>query len=337
MNPRALTLTLTLTVTATLGTAPAAPAAPAAGCARPATSAAEMNATDVTGVGAADSYRTARLPDGRWMAVTGDTARDGQTLPAYDNSIIIYDRTRQYRSGADTHAFPRWPDGSEFWAGQWVAGHGTRVYVTGSRQLVRGPWDWTAMGAYIAVLDVPRCGSPVFRYYVATPSSGLDDSAVQWYAGIARADGWFYVHGVLDRPDRYHGRDAGYIARFTNPGTSWQFWTGTGWSPNDADAVATIPLNPYGAGGGSESGYTVDRLNGRWTVITKEGGTLGSTLGAYVSASPTGPWTWHPLLQVCDLGCYLTGAAPIPTTSGRLMVNWSRPDAMPAWAEVTLP
>jgi hypothetical protein len=214
----------------------------------------------------------------------------------------------------------------------------TRVYVTGSRQLVRGAWDWTAMGAYIAVLEVPRCGTPRFLHYVNTPSSGNDDSAVQWYAGIAKAGGYYYVHGVLDRPDMFHGRDAGYVARFRAPDGLWQFWAGlaTGWSSDPAAAVSTIPLNATGGGGGSEAAYTVNWLYGRWTVVTKAGGTLASTLGAYRSTSPVGPWTWTPLLEVCDLGCYLTGAAPIPTVGGRLMVNWSRPDAMPAWAEVQL-
>jgi len=285
-----------------------------------------MNTATVRGMGSADSVRTAALPDGRWMSVTGDTTRPGETLPAYDNSVVIWDRAGQRRVGTGNF-FPRWSDGSEFWPYQWVA-DGSTIYVVGSRQLVRGGFDWTPMGAYIAVMTVPRCGTPRFSRYLSTPSSGLGDEAVQWYGAITRADGWFWIHGVLDRPDWFHVRDGGYIARTRNLSEPWRFWTGTAWS--GSGAVPTIPVSA----GGTEVSYTVHRISGVWTIVTKSGGTLASILGTFTSTSPTGPWTWTPRLTTCDLPCYLAGAAPIPTRSGRLMVQWSRHDALPAWAEI---
>lgn len=301
------------------------------GCGRAPTSAAAMNAATVQGVGYSDSFRTAALPDGRWMSVTGDTVRPGEVLPAYDNSLIIWDRAGQRRVGSSTTGsdfFPRWADGSEFWPGQWIS-VGTTVYVVGSRQLVRAAFDWTTLGAYIAVVTVPSCGTPRFGRYLSTPSSGLGDTAVQWSGGLARDGGWFYLHGVLDRPDVFHARDGGYIARAQRLDGTWQFWTGTGWG---STAVSTIPTVP-GSCRGTESAYTVHKA-ALWTIVTKCNGGLADTLGTYTSSSPVGPWTWTPLLTVCAFDCYLTGAALVPTRSGRLMVEWSRSGAMPGWAEV---
>jgi hypothetical protein len=88
--------------------------------------------------------------------------------------------------------------------------------------------------------------------------------------------------------------------------------------------------------GGTESGVTLHRDTlGQWQVVTKCGGTLANDLGRFVGPTPWGPWTWRPLLNVCDLGCYLAGAATIPTTSGALIVGHSRTDVLPLWFEVS--
>lgn len=300
-------------------------------CAHPATSATQMNMATVAGMAASDSFRTDVLPDGRWMSVTGDTILPGETYPRWDNSVVIWDRAGQHRVGTDNF-FPRWADGSEFWPGQWIA-DGDTVYVIGSRQLVRGPYDWTTLGAYVATVYVPRCRAPRFGAYITTPSSERGDDTVQWSGAITRADGWYYIHGVLDRPDQYHARDGGYVARTANPALPWAFWTGTEWNVDPATARPTLPVEGVG---GTEAAYTLHRRASGWMVVTKRGGTLASSLGTYTSSSPTGPWTWTTRLTVCDVGCYLTGGAPVPTTSGQFLVQWSRPDAMPMWAEVAL-
>lgn len=315
---------LLLTLTAAVFVPGASPATP--GCARPATSAAAMNSAVVQGIDYSDSFRTDVLPDGRWMSVTGDTALTGQVYPA-SNSVVIWDRAGQRRTSSSGNFFPSFPDGSGFWPGQWVAS-GSTVYVVGSRQKITGPFAWTTLGAYIAVMTVPRCGTPTFVRYLNTPSSGLGDEAVQWSGGLARDGGWYYLHGVLDRPDILHIRDGGYVARSRDL-VSWQFWTGTRWGTS---AVSTIPAVPGGCGG-TEAAYTVHKSE-LWTVTTKCNGALGDTLGTWTSTGPVGPWTWTPLLTVCVFNCYLTGAALIPTISGHPMVQWSRTNAMPRWAEL---
>ena len=332
-------------VAATTGVIPGGSSAAAvSSCARPATSADGMNTAtaNIAGVGSADAFRTVKLADGRWLSLTGDATRPGEDLPAYDNTAVIWDAAGQRRVDAPGgHFFPRWSDGSEFWpAGMVVSGR--TVFVVGSRQLTAGTFDWQAMGAYGAVVDVPWCGTPKFVRYFATPSSGLDDSAVQWSATITAAGSYWYVHGVLDRPDLFHARDGAYVARMpagqVEDLTAWRYWNGAGWVADPGAAVSTLPARAVEGQvvGGTEAGYTVHRRpDGRWQLTTKQGGSLASTLGRFVSSYPVGPWSWQPLLEVCDLDCYLTGAAAtIPTTSGRLLVLWSRTGTLPVWAEV---
>lgn len=309
----------------------AAPAA--ANCARPATSAAAMNTVTVPGIDFTDSFRTAKLPDGRWMSVTGDTQITGSEYPT-SNSVIIWDRAGTHRTAPHGNFFPSWEDGSGFWPGQWVSVNGA-VFVIGSRQKLNedGSFGWTSKGAYVAVVDVPFCGTPRFVTYLDTPSSGLGDEHVQWSGGLTAHAGWFYIHGVLDRPDAYHSRDGGYVARARALNGAWEFWTGAGWSPDPAAAIPTIPVIP--GGGGTEAAYTVDVLKGKWTVVTKWGA-LTTLTGAYTSATPVGPWVWTTWLETCVFNCYLAGAVRIPTVSGKQMIQWSRTGEMPVWAEVTL-
>jgi hypothetical protein len=311
-------------------------------CNRAATSAADMNTKmgQITNMGYSDGFRTVRLADGRWLSFTGDTVAPGGVFPVYDNSVVVWDRNGQRRIGTsgdpDGNFFPRWPDGSEFWPGSPII-NGSLLYITGSRQKVTGPYEWVTLGAYGAVVQLSTCATPVFLRYFDTPSSGQDDTHVQWHGALARDSTYAYVHGVLDRPDMYHARDGGHIARVPIAQIEdlgqWRYWTGSTWVTDPAAAVPTIPCEVVG---GTESGYTVHkRPNGMWAVTTKKGGTLADRLGRFNSPNPTGPWTWEELLTTCDLGCYLAGAAnTIPTTSGKLLVYWSRGGAQPQWAEV---
>lgn len=311
-----------------------------------ATSAEDMNARTqmIDGLGDGfDGFRTARMPDGRWLSFTGDAiAQDGQVWPVYDNAAVIWEAGTQRRVESPWpggHFFPRWPDGGEFWPNQFVVADG-RAYVIGSRVLpVSGEMAWTAMGAYGAVVDLPAGADPLFAHYWPTPSSLLGDEAVQWSAAIATDGTWMYVHGVLDRPDQFHARDGGYVARapLARLGVPhrWEVWTGSSWSAHVDQAVATIPTGGAPTHG-TASGYTLhQRPDGTWAVTTKAGGELADTLGRYTAATPWGPWTWENLLTVGGLDSYLTGAAPgIPTVSGKLLVQWSRRGSTPYWAEV---
>ncbi|HEY9414424.1 MAG TPA: hypothetical protein VIQ30_06685, partial [Pseudonocardia sp.] len=286
-------------------------------------SAAEMNtrAANIDGLGDLwDVGRTHVLPDGRWLTLTGDaTAEDGQEWPVYDNAAVIWDTTGQRRVDSPHpggHFFPRWSDGSEFWPNDFFV-VGDRAYVIGHRvKTYSGFMNWDPLGAYGAVVEVPAGGDPRWLRYFPTPSSLLDDTAVQWSGAIAYDGTHVYVHGVLDVPEAFHGRHGGYVARVPLSRLEvphrWQFWTGTTWTGRVDLAVATIPLGEeYTTGlNGTGSGYTLHRRpDGQWQVTAKRGGDMGGWLGRYTAPTPHGPWTWQPLLQAGGDN-YLAGAMP---------------------------
>lgn len=300
----------------------------------------------ITGLGDLwDSGRTHVLPDGRWLTLTGDaTSADGQEWPVYDNAALIWTPTEIRRVESPNeggHFFPRWDDGSEFWPNDFFV-IGERIFVIGYRvKTYPGVMQWDPMGAYGAVVAMPTGGEPVFLRYFPTPSSLLDDSAVQWSGAIAYDGTHVYVHGVLNVPEAFNARHAGYTARVELDRLEvphrWCFWTGSGWSPRHDEAVATIPLGQeYTTGlNGAGNGYTLHRRpNGQWQVTAKRGGDLGNWLGRYTGPTPYGPWTWESMLEVGGDN-YLPGAMPdIPLASGNLLVQWSRHNTNPAWAEV---
>jgi hypothetical protein len=311
------------------------------------TSAVELNARtgQIEGLGGFDAGRMEALPDGRWLSLTGDATQTAeQVWPVYDNAAVIWDGAGQRRVPSPHpggHFFPRFEDGSEFWPLSFFVA-GARAYVLGTRVLPTGDMQWTALGGYGAVVDVPAGCDPAWVRYFPTPSSLLDDSAVQWSGAIACDGTWVYVHGVLDRPDVFHARDGGYVARVPLAQVEvphrWTFWAGSEWSPRADLAVSTIPVGGPSTNGTS-AGYTLHRRpDGTWAVTTKRGGELADGLGRYVASTPYGPWTWQQLLpesQVQGLDCYLAGAAPtVPTASGQLLVQWSRRGSTPYWAEV---
>ena len=310
-------------------------------------SAGELNARTQTidGLGGFDAGRMAALPDGRWLSFTGDaTQTHAQAWPVYDNAAVVWDCAGQRRvasSHPGGHFFPRWEDGSEFWPLSFYVA-GTRAYVLGTRVAPAGDMQWTALGAYGAVVDVPHGCDPAWVRYFPTPSSLTGDAAVQWFGAIATDGTWVYVHGTLDRPDAWHARDGGYVARVPAGQLEvphrWTFWTGTQWSDRHDLAVSTIPVGGASTNGTSASYTLHQRPNDTWAVTTKRAGDLGNGLGRYLAATPWGPWTWEqqlPDTQVQGLDCYLAGAAPtIPTVSGQLLVQWSRRGSTPYWAEV---
>lgn len=327
----------------------------AVGSPNPATSAVDMNkrVNEITGLGWGDSFRTVALPDGRWLSVVADNADFGQPFPVRDNAFVLWDAVKQWRVETSLplgNAMPRWSDGSEFWPyvpvvvsnsikTTRVARPEITMYVLGERIRVLNGTDWQPMGAWIAVVRVPWGGNPTFVRYLSTPSSGSDNKVVQWYGAMAYHEGFMYIHGVKDRPEAFHSRDGGYVARVPAQRLDrldlWRFWDGDSWVADESAAVPTIPVWGNGSDG-TESNYTLHRRpDGAWAVTTKYGGTIAENYGRYVAANPWGPWTWEQLGSACSVNCYMAGAVEqVPLSSGKLLVLYNTLNGNPVFAEV---
>jgi hypothetical protein len=106
-------------------------------------------------------------------------------------------------------------------------------------------------------------------------------SGVEWGSYNERDGAFTYVYGVEDLgADKYL-----HIARVRGSDLrgQWQYFTGTGWSDNEADSARVLD--------GVSNEYSVTRMGTGYVLITQDTTELFSThVVAYFSCSPTGPF-----------------------------------------------
>jgi hypothetical protein len=108
---------------------------------------------------------------------------------------------------------------------------------------------------------------------------------IEWASWVSYEHGWSYVYGVEDlglskymHVARVHGRDL--------TGT-WQFWTGAGWSDDEADSARVMP--------GVANEYGVSPFHDGYLLVTHDTNELfSSKVVGYFSCAPTGPFV-HPV------------------------------------------
>ena len=65
---------------------------------------------------------------------------------------------------------------------------------------------------------------------------------------------------------------------------AWQFWDGTGWSPDEARSARLAS--------GVGTSFSVDRVQGRYVLVSMESHlTFNPAVVAYTADTPTGPFT----------------------------------------------
>lgn len=124
-----------------------------------------------------------------------------------------------------------------------------------------------------------------------------------------------------------------YLARAAVAGHSWQnpgsyqYWTGSGWSPDLSDAGNLIPgATPFGISAGN---YWA---TGHGLVLVAESDVAGG-FQVWTAQSPTGPWT---LLQTgrvpgtCsgEFGCYALIGHPDLSTNSDLLISYYDPTGL---------
>lgn len=120
-----------------------------------------------------------------------------------------------------------------------------------------------------------------------------------------------------------------YLARtpalaVADPG-SYQYWTGSGWSPDYAEAGNLIPgATPFGISAGNYSAV------GHGLVLVAETD-LGGGFQAWTAKAPTGPWGLLRTSRVpssCsggEFGCYALVGHPELSTHRNLLISYFDP------------
>lgn len=291
---------------------------------------------------AADVGASAVLSDGRVLWVYGDTLREESMDPRLvDNSVLVTSGTCMSQLITDDlgPTFPRGDAGLSHWPMSVVRLDPTAaddpdvrdVVVVYLSRIQRGDrqWDFMFRGTTVAVLTVAEDGVPrLTDMQYLTPDSVAYDQ-INWGAAATVDGEWLYLYGTRDTGEpSVFGREL-YVSRMpvgepTDP-DAMQFWDGTQWQGHSSRIVPVL-----GAVEGTSQTLSVDRVDGRWTAISKRGGDLADSITMWTSDQPYGPWT---ATDVADspngqgdgnLQYTPLSHPDIRTTSGRLLVSVSR-------------
>lgn len=246
----------------------------------------------------ADSTYSAPLPDGRdaWLfsdtflgRVNADGSRPGD-VPFIHNSMVVQagNGLRTVTGGTPGHPEslvgptpttpPTDPSGQNpdwYWIGGGITeGDHLRVFAmhyvsTGSAQF-DFKWDSTAIASFHLPDLAPEGLMP-------THGAG----GVTWGSWIVRDGGVTYIYGVEDLGAHKYAHLARATGGLLGP---WQFWTGSGWSSDDASSARLLD--------GVANEYSVTKVGARWVMLTFDTSVVfGNEIVAYTADSPTGPFT----------------------------------------------
>lgn len=254
-----------------------------------------FNAYSDSGVGwtGADSTYSVRLPDGRIVWIFSDTflgpvdAGGGRpaTTPFLHNSFIVQSGRRLRTVHGGTAAEPDSlvsppgadPDTSWYWAAAGTLGIGT-LDVVYNRYDKTGPgsFDFAWVGSVLARFDL---AGPRLIDITDLPSARPNIQSGSW---LSYEGGWTYHYRIEDLSSekylhiaRVRGRD------LRRP---WEFFTGAGWSPHEADSARVLDK--------ISGQFSVTRHRGGYVLITHDTSEpFSSQIVAYFSPTPVGPFT----------------------------------------------
>ncbi|HVX45229.1 MAG TPA: hypothetical protein VHC49_15170 [Mycobacteriales bacterium] len=265
-----------------------------------------FNAYSDSGIGwtGADSTYSVPLPDGRIVWIFSDTflgpvgpgrpshsppARPKigrpRTAPFLHNSFIVQtgSHLRTVYGGTagapDSLVSPAGadPDTSWYWAAAGTIGPGT-LDVVYNRYDKTGPgvFDFAWSGSVLA-----RFGLLDQRLIDVTdlPSARPNIQSGSW---LSYERGWTYHYRIEDLSSEKYlhiARVRGHDLR-----QPWEFFTGSGWSPHEADSVRVLDR--------ISGQFSVTRDQGRYVLITHDTSEpFSSRIVAYFATTPVGPFT----------------------------------------------
>lgn len=236
-----------------------------------------------------DRTASVPLPDGRtaWLfsdtflgAVNPDHTRPpGAPMPR--NTIVVQesDGTLGATLHGGTPAAPRAlvevPGSPEhLWVGDGiVAGGVLKVLYNRYESTGSGALDVRSAGTSLAVFALPALTLAGLTHLSLHPN-------IAWGSELLEEGGYTYIYGAE------HNGDGGKylrLARAQELSGAWEFWTGTGWSLNEADSVRLLQ--------GVGTAFSVTKVGAEYVLVTVDSNTpFSRNVIAYTAPSPTGPF-----------------------------------------------
>jgi hypothetical protein len=282
-----------------------------------------------------DQGNSVALPDGRTLWVFADTAQLTSSPRFFVTSSAALAQGRSLDltyltgpGGAPIEFLPRTPAER---ASQVPQEHYTAVWPTGATTLP----DGRILIAY-AKYDVRLKPSPNYVFLGGGLYEYRLQDQLQNLPARRLADNlWSQLDGPVASPLYHRGqvyflRCENYTcyALRTTPAAltdraSYQWWTGTGWSPRQ-DERAPLSFGSDVPGRNPSIGWSQDL--GLFTMADTTGGIQSSSGRFWVAHHPQGPWSRaasFPLPQCPDQGCYTLNVHPDQSAPGTLRVSFA--------------
>lgn len=288
---------------------------------------------------AGDATISVALPDRRVIWLFGDSYIDNlnpvdTTLPCLfnvRNCLMVQDTVNNFRTyldstqtGVNRTTFKLRPDDTTyFWPG-----HGFTSGDTAYIFLYRFNSRLEYQDTYIAKLRLPLLN--IVAFVRLLPSDSLSLNGVRYGNAIWNDSSYVYVFGSKRRfvvHDPYVARIPNNQITQLNNLNNWEFFTGTAWSSNPAQArpISTLPVS---------STYNIIKINNVYHIITQENSLLQCNLGkeiySYSSNSISGPYINQRLLYTVqdrfhgrDLLSYNAYAHPRFTQNNELLISYN--------------
>lgn len=204
--------------------------------------------------------------------------------PFVNNSVVVQDRRGGLQTitggtpDAPAGIIPPEADGRWYWIGDPTPGaKGTvQVPLLQFERTGTGSFDFRWTANRLATLDGD---SLQLESITDLPSA----TGINWGSWTLEAGRTTYIYGVADPG----GVRSGYVARAEGKqgiAGTWTYWDGSGWSPEEADAV---PVAPYVA-----NEFSVAKFRDGYLLVTQDTSEIFSTrIVARTACSPTGPFS----------------------------------------------
>ncbi|MCT2584834.1 hypothetical protein [Actinophytocola gossypii] len=158
-----------------------------------------------------------------------------------------------------------------YWNGDGIVDDG-KLHVVEFQQRAAGEghfgFEW--IGTDLAVLSLPD-----LEVEKVVPT--YDGHGIQWGVELLRVDDHIYIYGV--GPAAFGKQAHVARARAGELDGAWEFYTGTGWSPDEGDAAPVL--------GDVGSSFGVARVHGRYVLVTTNS-FLGSEIYVHTATTPYG-------------------------------------------------
>jgi hypothetical protein len=271
---------------------------------------------------AADGNLTVGLPNGKIAWLFGDTLREGES--PVRNSVLVQEGSR-LTSPTGGQAIPNDGNGDYYWPTDAIMDGGLLRAFVGRLGTVNGAFE--SHGMALATFTLDSRGYPVYSGNKLNLTSSNEDVAVQWGTSTVRDGSYVYVYGQQRRQGLWiFGRDV-YLARVPVDQlvsrSSWRYWTGSGWVSDQTRATRIEQAES----GRFASSFSVDKVGGKWVVISKEADFLGNRIIRMEAESPMGPFTIKRSISTpgtsTQWAYQAKGHPELPLATGKLLVTWN--------------